>query len=159
VLGLRRNIDAETASQRIDKYFYDDWEKVIAKISAYADLVPFLLRLKTASIRLAVMSDFPPDHKLKAMGLQSYFEFAFCSEDAGTLKPHPASFALLASRFGLPESEVLYVGNSRRNDIAGAKAAGMKTAYLGRKKCKEADIVFQSYKNLYEKMEALEFLP
>ena len=55
---------------------------------------------------------------------------------------------------GLKPDEILYVGNSAKYDIIGAKKAGMKTAYfepLWRRifhlHLKEADISFKSYRH------------
>ena len=54
---------------------------------------------------------------------------------------------------GLKPQEILYVGNSAKYDVMGAKNAGMMTAYLEpfwrrlfRKPLKEADISFKDYR-------------
>jgi putative hydrolase of the HAD superfamily len=47
------------------------------------------------------------------------------SEVVGVAKPDPAAFAPALAALGLPASRVGYVGDSVRNDVGGARAAGM----------------------------------
>jgi putative hydrolase of the HAD superfamily len=50
---------------------------------------------------------------------------------AGVAKPDPAIFGIALAALGLPASErVLYVGDSLRYDVAGARAAGLQPVHL-----------------------------
>ena len=58
---------------------------------------------------------------------------------------------------GVKPEEILYVGNSAKYDVLGAKNAGMKTAYLEplwrrllHKPLKDADISFKNYRQFQE---------
>ena len=60
-----------------------------------------------------------------------------------------------AEKLGVKPEEILYVGNSIKYDVMGARNYGMKTAYLlkgFRKifniKCSLADISFKNYRQL-----------
>ena len=60
-----------------------------------------------------------------------------------------------AKALNVPPEKILYVGNSIRADINGAKKAGMKTAYIMpfwrkilNKKLAQADISFKNYRQL-----------
>jgi 2-haloalkanoic acid dehalogenase type II len=61
------------------------------------------------------------------------FPVTVSSEGARAYKPHVAIFDALAKDLGVPKSNILYVGDSRFADIAGAKNAGMRTAWINRK--------------------------
>lgn len=67
----------------------------------------------------------------------SFNGFAFpvvvSSESARAYKPHVAIFQNLESEVGVPRESILYVGDSRFADIAGAKNAGMQAAWVNRK--------------------------
>ncbi len=64
-------------------------------------------------------------------------------------------FGIMAQQLGVQNHEILYVGNSIRSDIRGARNAGMKTAYIMplwrrilRRPLAEADISFENYRKL-----------
>jgi FMN phosphatase YigB (HAD superfamily) len=50
----------------------------------------------------------------------------------GCYKPAPDIFARALDRLGLAPSEVLHVGDSDVDDVAGARAAGLRVAWLNR---------------------------
>ena len=101
------------------------------------------------------MSDFLPSQKGDVWGLAPLCDVVLGSEETGALKPSPVPFHALASSLGVSEGRILYVGNSLRSDVRGARSVGMKTAcivsgfdrILGRK-AREADISFSSYRQL-----------
>ena len=95
-----------------------------------------------------MLSDLPPKTKIRLLGLEEYFDLVLCSEDFGALKPDPRPFSALAAGFGLEPETILYVGNKREYDIAGAKSLGMKTAFIGRREDPEADFSFTKWEDL-----------
>ena len=99
------------------------------------------------------MSDFPPTQKNDVWGIAELCDAVVSSEAAGTLKPHIKPFAELAEKLQVLPAEILYVGNSLRYDVAGAKRAGMKTALIcnavkKRFSQKKADIGVSDYREL-----------
>ncbi len=52
------------------------------------------------------------------------------SEVVGVMKPDPAIFAPALARLGLAADRVAYVGDSIRNDVRGAEAAGLVPLHL-----------------------------
>jgi len=132
----------------LDARYYRGVDEVFARIEPYRGLVETLTALREGGLRLALLSDFPPRRKLELLGLSGYFEAALCSEDSGFLKPAAEPFAALASALGLPADRILYVGNSRAYDVAGAKAAGMGAALRGRSASVDADLRFTDWRAL-----------
>ncbi len=61
------------------------------------------------------------------------FPLVLSSESTRVYKPHRAVFEALAEALKLPLESILYVGDSRFADIAGAKNAGMLAAWVNRK--------------------------
>jgi 2-haloalkanoic acid dehalogenase type II len=61
------------------------------------------------------------------------FPVMVSSETAQAYKPHAAIFRALAEMLDLPPANILYVGDSRLADIAGAKNAGLQAAWINRK--------------------------
>jgi putative hydrolase of the HAD superfamily len=98
------------------------------------------------------MSDFPIGDKLKFMRLDGLWDVELCTEELGALKPALKPFQALIRALQCPPESILYVGNSVRYDISGAKNAGMRTALIRRLPSFSgtggADFVFRDYRQL-----------
>ncbi|MBQ7158843.1 MAG: HAD family hydrolase, partial [Treponema sp.] len=132
---------------------YDGLRPIFTRIKPFEYVQECFKRLKEAGYRLALLSDFPPSQKGDTWGLLPYCELVMGTEEIGALKPSKYPFGVLAQSLGVDLSEILYVGNSIRYDVIGAKRAGMKAAYLlsgwrrfFRKKHPDADISFVNYR-------------
>jgi 2-haloalkanoic acid dehalogenase type II len=62
------------------------------------------------------------------------FPVIVSSESARAYKPHAAIFRRLSESMGLEPQQILYVGDSRLADVTGARNAGMKAAWVNRKR-------------------------
>jgi HAD superfamily hydrolase (TIGR01549 family) len=93
-----------------------------------------LLLLDRAGVAAGVLSDYPAHDKLAALGLRGRFWPILSSTDPeiAALKPHPRGFLRAASLWDLRPSDVLVVGDRPDADGAGAAAAGMSCAIVGR---------------------------
>jgi putative hydrolase of the HAD superfamily len=149
-LGLDGSASVAEIAAMIDRDFYRGVEELFSKLSLYRGVKEALDELSRGGLRLALLSDLPPWRKLELLGLEGRFEASLCSEDSGSLKPAAAPFRMLSSRLGLEPGRVLYVGNSRRYDVAGAKAAGMSAALVSRRPSAEADLSFFDWRRLVE---------
>ena len=65
-------------------------------------------------------------------GLEGRFAFVVFSQDVRVRKPDRRIFEITARKAGCPLDELLHVGDSLENDVAGAHAAGAKTVWLNR---------------------------
>jgi HAD superfamily hydrolase (TIGR01549 family) len=78
---------------------------------------------------LALISNFDhPPHIERLMGeyaLDRFFEHVIVSSAVGVWKPDPRIFRLALEKTGLQPDQVLYVGDSEKDDVAGARAAGI----------------------------------
>jgi putative hydrolase of the HAD superfamily len=147
-VGDRLGIPASEARLLIDREFYAGVEELFAEVRPYGGLAAALDGIAGAGLRLALLSDLPPARKLELLGLSGRFEAALCSEDSGFLKPAVEPFAMLASRLGLPPGRILYVGNNPRIDVAGARAAGMASAIVSRRRVAGAELSFWDWREL-----------
>jgi putative hydrolase of the HAD superfamily len=144
---------------RIEKLIYRGWEPYFRKIKLYPGVLECLEAFRGAGLKLGLLSDFPPQTKLKHLGIDSW-DAVLCSERTGRLKPKAAPFAELAKALGIEPGKILYVGNSFRYDVTGAKKAGMSAALIKRslfstgagiinkKEGFQADFVFFDYRQL-----------
>lgn len=149
---VARNLgaDAETVAKAIDRTIYSTIENRFSYIRPFKGAAACLDSLHKAGLKLGLLSDLPPVKKIGLMGLDDYFESILCSEDFGALKPDPRPFAALAQALSTPPELMLYVGNKHEYDILGAKAAGMQTALVSRRKSSAADFTFKAWDELRE---------
>jgi putative hydrolase of the HAD superfamily len=93
-----------------------------------------LLRALAHSRRLALVSNFdhgPTAHQiLRHHGIADLFSTVVVSIEFGRRKPHPAIFAEAVARLGVGATDALMVGDSLGDDVAGAQAAGIDTAWV-----------------------------
>jgi putative hydrolase of the HAD superfamily len=154
------SVPEQPLKEKIDRLIYKGWEPLFKTIKLYKNAAETLAALRGAGYKLGLLSDFPPETKLEYLGISSsLWDAVLCSEYSGALKPHPLSFKELAAAMSLPCEKILYVGNSRSYDVAGAARAGMKTAWIknalfpgsGLKKPRP-DFSFSNYRQLYQFM-------
>lgn len=103
---------------------------VTAVPPAYAAVVPRLAR----RYRLGLLSNFDDARTAREIladtGVAQHFEVVVISAEVRVRKPHPEIFASLLRRLDLASSEVLFVGDNPREDVAGARGAGIAVVWL-----------------------------
>jgi putative hydrolase of the HAD superfamily len=140
--------------EKIDRLIYTGWTRHFTKIRLFPHAKELLDELRAAKLKMGLLSDFPTRVKLENLGLSGYWDAVLCSEDCGGLKPAGLPFEELARALGCPAEQILYVGNSPRYDVGGAKRAGMKTALKtsrftrGKFAQSGADFTFSDYRIL-----------
>ena len=104
------------------------------RFTAFADAVPALERWRAAGKRLVVVSnwDISLHDVLQETGLTPLLDDVLSSAEVGHSKPDPAIFVAALERAGLPAGEVVHIGDSVEEDVAGARAAGIEAVLLRR---------------------------
>lgn len=100
----------------------------------FDDVLPALESLARLPVKLAIISNW--DDRLlpllEKLDLLRFFECATISCEVGHAKPAAEIFAAASARLDLPSEAILHVGDSRREDAEGARAAGFQAALLDR---------------------------
>ncbi len=97
------------------------------------DGVRELLRDLRRSYDLGLLTNGQPDMqwpKIRSLGIEGLFDAIVVSGEVGVYKPNRGAFDVLLERLGVAATQALYVGDSQENDVAGAKAAGMRVAWV-----------------------------
>ncbi len=148
-------ISVEEAKEQINTKIYKGLEPYFEVIKPYPHIKETFEKCKAAGLKVAILSDFPPEQKKDIWGCRDLCDTVLGSEECGALKPSKYTFGQLAQSLDTPLEKILYVGNSISADVRGARDAGMKTAYIMpfwrrilRLPLKEADISFKSYRQL-----------
>ncbi len=104
----------------------------IEKLRPFPEVPAALARLQ-ARYRLVVLSNGDPDMLEAARAHhQVRFDQVISVAEAGSFKPHVATYTMAAALAGVAMDQVLFVAN-HAFDCIGAKAAGMRTAFIDRR--------------------------
>lgn len=89
-------------------------------------------QLRRAGIRLGIVTNGLPYKRraIQALNLNTYMDCVVISSKIGARKPDPTIFQQAASRIGLPPAQILFVGDSVRADMQGARQTGMRTMLI-----------------------------
>ena len=102
--------------------------------SLYPDVDGAFRALRAMGIRLGLISN---THR-RLTSFESHFELdglisaTVSSFDHGFMKPHPSIFRAGLELMQVAAGDAVMVGDSRRHDVAGARAAGMRAILLSR---------------------------
>jgi FMN hydrolase / 5-amino-6-(5-phospho-D-ribitylamino)uracil phosphatase len=108
------------------------WEIYFAarnSVELYPDSLPALQRI-TARWPLASLTNGNAD--LQRIGIHAHFAHHVCARDSGVAKPDPRIFLAAAERLGVAPGQILHVGDDPAMDMAGARDAGLRTAWINR---------------------------
>ena len=98
-------------------------------IELYSDVIP-TFDVLAPPFKLGLLSNgntYP-----ERCGLEAYFTFVVFSQDVQIEKPDRRIFEITAQRAGCELAQILHVGDSLENDVAGARNAGAHSVWLNR---------------------------
>jgi putative hydrolase of the HAD superfamily len=123
-------------NDQFDRYFdrLFDYFATSAGWTVYPDVVPALDRLRSGGLIVGLITNF--DHRvfrlIEALGLSRFIDSVAIPALAGAAKPEAAIFEYALARHGLRAGEAVQVGDSIRDDVEGARAAGLRGVLIDR---------------------------
>lgn len=155
MMGKRLRCSPEKAQEKLDKIVYKGLVKYFTRFDCAEGARDLIKRLKEAGVKIALLSDFPPEQKGELWGLKPYCDLLLGSEEVGALKPSPKAFYVMAEKLQVSVNEIFYIGNNYKYDVVGPKNIGMKAGWItspgkARKKrdCNAADFTFSKFSQL-----------
>jgi putative hydrolase of the HAD superfamily len=112
------------------------------EFTAFPDAAPALRELRAAGHGLVVVSnwDCSLPEWLRPAGLLDLVDAVVSSAVVGAAKPDPAPFRRALELSGAQPGDALHVGDSPENDLAGARAAGVRAVLVDRSGSQPAGI-------------------
>jgi putative hydrolase of the HAD superfamily len=96
----------------------------------YEDALPVLERLRDHDVKIGLVSNTGRDLEAFVAHHGLEVDAALGSRSFGRTKPHPTIFQAVLERLGVEPAAAAMVGDSPEDDIEGALAAGIQTAFL-----------------------------
>lgn len=87
-------------------------------------------RLRSAGKRIAVLSDYPAEAKLEALGLAADIVVSARDKGVGLLKPHPRGLLRVLELAGVAPGAALMVGDRAERDGEAARRAGVQALII-----------------------------
>ncbi|MFB2581727.1 HAD family hydrolase [Herbiconiux sp. P15] len=131
-LASRFDLDSSPAavSALVERMLYEHVEFV----EVYDGLAEHLELLADDGLRLAILSNGPVEQqgrKLRRTGIDARMVDTVVSQGVGLAKPDVRIFELALERAGGDPSRTWMVGDDPVNDVAGGRAAGLRTGWVG----------------------------
>lgn len=122
---------------QFDAYFDDVFEEFgrAHRYRFFADVEPVLGSLEKMGCRLGIISNWDTRLRrvLEEMDVARRFKVIVISGEVGCEKPDPAIYSIAREMAGArPHDPLLQIGDSRRDDVLGAQAAGFEGRFLNR---------------------------
>jgi len=112
----------------------DDALGLMGSMPAFLDAPAALERLRGIGLRLGVLTQSAAgaaDAVLRFSGLRDRIELVLSAPESGAFKPDPRPYRMALERLGAAGEEVALVA-AHWWDVAGAKAAGLRTGWVAR---------------------------
>ena len=103
-------------------------------LHAFADVKPGLEQLKSAGLRLAILSNGAPqmlESATRSAGIADLLDAVISVDEIRVFKPSPRVYGLAAARLSVPVSDIGFV-SSNGWDVAGATSAGLTAFWIQR---------------------------
>lgn len=111
----------------------DYWARYNDFALGFAGLEEVLGTLRGQGYRLGVVtngSTRTQTGKLRALGIEGYFEGVVVSEAAGASKPQARIYEVALEQVGAVAAEAVFVGDHPENDVAGPQRLGMRAVWF-----------------------------
>jgi putative hydrolase of the HAD superfamily len=119
-----------------DQYFEDVYTYFAGSEAweLYPETLATLQALEERGKELGIVSNFDSRlyEILVGLGIDRFFESVTLSSFAGAAKPSPQIFIRALAKHGAVPQEALHIGDSLKEDVHGARAAGIKPVHLQR---------------------------
>ena len=130
------------------------WSGLRLSAEIYTDTIDVLQILKAKGYVIATLTDLPnamPDEVFKRdiSDLINYFDYYVSSSIAGYRKPHIKGLQMIAGKYGVPITELVFVGDEEK-DRKTALGANCKFVHIQRNESSSGSI-----SNLYELLHIL----
>ena len=105
-------------------------------IHLYDDVVETITACRESGIKIGIITDGRPEgqrNKIKSLGLEKLVDDIIITDELGGIqfrKPCDIAFRILQTKWKLPPSEIVYVGDNPVKDFQAPQQLGMKSLYF-----------------------------
>jgi putative hydrolase of the HAD superfamily len=108
---------------------FDVFNKARNDVEIFPEVIPALEALRSQFILIALTNG---NASLTEIGIDHLFDHFITAAGAGAAKPARKIFDVAVAAAGVTAAQTLHVGDHAELDVEGARAAGLKTAWVNR---------------------------
>lgn len=123
----RLGVSSQTIKETVGPWIHEKPLAVLPRCR-YPDVERVFEKFRDDGRKVAVLSDYPAERKVKALGLEADFCVSAENPEIDRLKPNPAGLAFVLDKAGVDPAAALMIGD--RDDRDGESARRLKVAYL-----------------------------
>ena len=105
--------------------------RILPQIGPSAGVVELMEWFQQQGFVQIAFSDYRPSTKLKALGVEAFFQHVFAGEDIDHLKPAPEAFHHILTHLDVKPNEFLHIGDRIDTDAGAASVVGYQVALIG----------------------------
>lgn len=129
-----RSLGVEPSAEVLQDFSDEMRTAIVGTLVARADAASTIQELRARGVTAGVVSNADDDYLedvLRDSGLLDLLDHWTSSEGAWSCKPDQRIFQVAMAKTGCEPDEIAFVGDSPAHDVAGARAAGMRTILIG----------------------------
>lgn len=127
-----KNTDPKKVSGIVRKWIYEDPLSAIVKTKDES-LCNWMASLRRDGKKVVILSDYPTEDKLHALGVEVDGQYGPDDERIDELKPSPKGLKVIMSDLGVSSDDTLMIGDRKEKDGMCAEACGVDHLILPRK--------------------------
>ncbi len=131
--------------------YYKIYLNLVPVYDGARDMLDFLKDKVKLGLLTNAIDPFEQKARIQKSNLKDYFNVIGIAYDIGAYKPDIEAFTWMTDKLSLKPQEIVFIGDSEKHDIVGAKNAGFKTIkkIYPSQKPTVADDVFINFSELY----------
>jgi 2-haloalkanoic acid dehalogenase type II len=133
VIAMLEELGVEARADQLEAYRRKQWQRHRRDFVLREGVVDTLGELRRRNLHVGMVSNIDDDqlqHLLDVADIAELFDSIVSSEQAQSCKPHPRIYEIALQRAGCAAADALFVGDTLRQDIAGANQVGMRSALI-----------------------------
>ena len=127
-----KHVDIERVRRIVRRWIYDDPLSAVAATRDTA-LIEWMNSLRQNGKKVVILSDYPTNDKLRAMGVEVDGQYSPDDKRIDELKPSPKGLFVIMEDTGETHDNILMIGDRMEKDGRSATAAGVDYLILPRK--------------------------
>ncbi len=139
---LANHFSIDTVTQAKMLKYFDNYFHTYSK--CFDGVLEALQFLKVRGVRISCVTngrDFFQRNKIKALGLDKYFEVIVTSGELSIKKPDPYIFETAIKKLGATYDQAVFIGDNLKADMIPSKSLGMSTIWVNRSAETKPDFV------------------
>lgn len=123
-VAKKHKVDTGTVENIVKRWIYENPLSAVAKTKRTA-VTEWIEELRKNNKTVVILSDYPTEDKLKALGVVSDAQYSTTDERIGELKPSPKGLEVILNDFAKQADAVLMIGDRDEKDGLCAQSAGV----------------------------------